>query len=91
MFGYQLLSATDQIESNQIDFVYGTTRTTFSLLLSGNGTQTIQVTQNVVKVRCSSQNICNTKTPLGNYGMFYDNNLPVASCEPQESDILGTL
>lgn len=56
-----------------------------------NATQSIQVTQNVVKMRCSSQSICNTKTPLRELWDVWDDNLPVASLEPQESDILGTL
>lgn len=56
-----------------------------------NGTQSIQVTQNVVKMQCSSQNNCNTKTPCMELWDVSDDNLPVASLGPQELDILGTL
>lgn len=56
-----------------------------------NGTQSIQVTQNIVKMRCSSQNNCNTKVHCRELWDIWDDSLPVASLKPQESDISGTL
>lgn len=42
-------------------------------------------------MRCSSQSTCSTKTPLRELWDVWDDNLPVASLVPQESDTLGTL